>query len=96
MNKPGLKEEKLWILGSVIVGFAASFYLYLRGDATRVEIIQLGFAFSFLLWVIAVIRRALRGDLNKGYFATVIKAIIILAALAGLTSLALSALGIID
>jgi hypothetical protein len=96
MNKPGLKEEKLWILGSVIVGFAASFYLYFRCDATSVEIFELGFAFSFLLWFVTVIRRGLRGDLKQGYFATVVKVIIIFAALAGLTSLALRALGIID
>lgn len=96
MNKADLKDEKLWLLGSVIVGFAASFYLYFKGEATKVEIFELGFLFSFLLWFITVIRRVLRGDIEKGFLATIVKVIVVFGALAGLTSLALSALGVID
>lgn len=96
MNDNGLKEEKLWIMGSVIVGFVSSLYLYFKGDATETEVFQLGFIFSFLLWIATVFRRVLKGELKKGFLATGVKIIIIFAAMAGITSLVLSSLGVID
>lgn len=96
MIKPNLKEEKLWVVGSVIVGFAASVFLYLNGESNKKEIFELGLLFSFLLWFATVIKRALRGDLKKGLLNTLAKTIIICGAVAGLTSLALMGLGVID
>jgi len=91
MKKSNLESERVWIVGSVIVGFAFSFYLYSEGGATLWELLGLCFAFPFLLWFMSVIMRVRSGALEKGFLATAVKLIFIFASIGGLIALTLAA-----